>query len=246
MRRRQLFLLGFSLLGLGFLGASSVKKPSPKLLYNPSESAPIGWYRVEPIAEMCRGDLVISHLPVGAERMAVERAYLPAGVPVIKTVWALEGDTVCVRERQLVVTGKARLAILAEDRLGRPLRAWREDCAVLGSEDVFLVSNEIPESFDSRYFGPVRVRDVIGRAVFLGDGTLGSEGRVEESAGDMGDCKIKAHGANAGLVPCLHISFYGSTRGFAEPGRGPFLNDCSKMAWFHWTFEADFTCSVPQ
>ncbi|WP_340693533.1 S26 family signal peptidase [Hyphomonas sp.] len=246
MTPKRCFVLGMAGLGIALLGVGLVRKPAPKWLYNASESAPVGWYRVEPMAKVMRGDLVAAHLPDPAAGLAAERFYLPPGVPVIKTVWAVSGDTICVRGEQVIVERHGPLTVLSEDRKGRPLQAWREGCEALGPDAVFLVSNKTPDSFDSRYFGPVTVGDVIGRAVFLGDSIFGLEGRVKVSAGVEGDCKIKAHGANQGLVPCLHVSFYGSTPDFAEPGFGPFPNDCCRTAWLHWPFEADLVRAVPK
>ncbi len=47
------------------------------------------------------------------------------------------------------------------------------------------------------------------------------------------ECKIKAHGANEGLVPCLHIDFYGSTGRYAALWFDGNLNDGNRLAWFH-------------
>tara|TARA_R110001599_G_scaffold62596_2_gene174217 strand:- start:437 stop:1084 length:648 start_codon:yes stop_codon:yes gene_type:complete len=213
MTPKRCFVLGMAGLGIALLGVGLVRKPAPKWLYNPSESAPVGWYRVEPMAKIMRGDLVVAHLPDPAAGLAAERFYLPPGVPVIKTVWAVAGDTVCVRGNQVIVEGHGPLTILSEDREGRPLQAWREGCEALGPDAVFLVSNETPESFDSRYFGPVTVGDVIGRAVLLGDHRNESGGHVEGSVVDEGDCKIKAS-VSRGHVMAMGI------RGFRESALG--------------------------
>lgn len=223
--------------GIGILWAGYMLNPAPKLLYNPSKSAPIGWYKVVPSRAIARGDRVAAYLPEQAEALAASRAYLPAGIPVIKTVWAVGGDTVCRDAGTLTVTGRQSLALLGKDRHGRPLPAWSQGCTELGQGEVLLISDATPDSFDSRYFGPVDIGNVIGRAVFLGDLLGPGCGESEGSLGGGGYCKIKAHGANRGLLPCLHISFYGSGRDFAEPGFGPIANECSRMAWFHSQFD---------
>ena len=69
--------------------------PRPKILYNPSESAPIGWYRVTPLAHVERGDLVAAFAPQWARQLAHERQYVPYDYPLIKSVLAVEGDQVC-------------------------------------------------------------------------------------------------------------------------------------------------------
>jgi len=161
--------LALSALGAGILWAGFVLKPAPRLLYNPSESAPIGWYKVEPLKIAKRGDLVASRLPGHAEGLAATRGYLPADIPVIKTVWAVVGDRVCVDAGVLTVAGQPPLPLLGQDRSGRPLPVWTQGCTSLRLGEILLISNETPESFDSRYFGPVSLSHVIGRAVFLGD-----------------------------------------------------------------------------
>jgi len=246
MDKNRAIPLVLSALGAGILWAGLALKPAPIRLYNPSESAPIGWYKVEPLKVVERGDLVASRLPGHAESLASMRGYLPAGVPVIKTVWAIAGDTVCVDGGVLTVTGQPPLTLLGQDLSGRPLPVWTQGCTSIHLGEVLLISNATPESFDSRYFGPVSLSRVIGKVVFLGDKpwhTIDESGAADWKGGD---CKIKAHGANAGLVPCLHIFFYGSARDFAEPGFGPFPNDCCRMAWFHWPFGVNSTYSVPQ
>ena len=238
--------LALSALGAGILWAGFVLKPAPRLLYNPCESAPIGWYKVEPLKIAKRGDLVASRLPGHAESLAATRGYLPADIPVIKTVWAVVGDRVCVDAGVLTVAGQPPLPLLGQDRSGRPLPVWTQGCTSLRLGEILLISNETPESFDSRYFGPVSLSHVIGRAVFLGDISWHTPDEREASDWEGGDCKIKAHGANRGLLPCLHISFYGSTRDFAEPGFETNPNECSRMAWFHSQFEVDSAPSVPK
>ncbi|MCY1552923.1 Signal peptidase, peptidase S26 [compost metagenome] len=47
--------------------------------------------------------------------------------------------------------------------MGRVLRGWRQ-CRQLVDDELFLLSTGNPESFDSRYFGPVRATAVLGKA----------------------------------------------------------------------------------
>lgn len=120
------------------------------------------------------GDLVMACPPDGeAVVVALEREYLQpsqtceAGiVPVLKRVVAVGGQTVEVREDGLFVDGQ-RVADppLTADSQGRPLvplyGSWP-----LGEGAVWLGS-EIPNGYDSRYFGPF-ARDLReGRARLL-------------------------------------------------------------------------------
>lgn len=145
-----------------------IARPSvPRLIYNPSDSAPVGWYRLHSYQAVGRNDFVAAYVPVDAASLAVERQYLPSGIPLIKTVWATTGETVCHRDGMVEIAGREPLAVLAQDSMGRPLPS-RQGCYTLSKDEVFLVSTDVQTSFDSRYFGPVRREQILGRVEYLG------------------------------------------------------------------------------
>jgi conjugative transfer signal peptidase TraF len=149
-------------LGLGWIGFGAVGRPAPLLIYNASASARIGFYRVLPAAPPRRGDLVLVHPPEAARRLATDRGYLPAGVPLVKRVAALSGDTVCAAMQAISINGAAVATRLSADAAARPLPAW-SGCHLLGPGELFLLMADVPDSFDSRYFGPVSIGAVVGR-----------------------------------------------------------------------------------
>jgi len=57
--------------------------PKPVLLYNPSQSAAIGWYRLQSKVPIERGSQVAAYAPEWARIMADERQYLPYDYPLI-------------------------------------------------------------------------------------------------------------------------------------------------------------------
>jgi len=69
--------------------------PKPVLFYNPSYSAPVGWYKLRVNEPIVSGAQVAAYAPQWARKMADERGYLPYDYPLIKTVWAVHGDEVC-------------------------------------------------------------------------------------------------------------------------------------------------------
>jgi conjugative transfer signal peptidase TraF len=153
-----------------------VRPSAPKILYNPSPSAPIGWYRLRPDQDFVRGDLVAAFAPEEAQKLAVERHYLPPNIPLIKTVWAVAGEEICHTKSVVQVTNRPALVVLARDSQGRPLPS-RDGCYTLAEDEVFLVSTDVQTSFDSRYFGPVLVPDILGPVQYLGRFQRGSERR---------------------------------------------------------------------
>lgn len=152
-----------------------VAPPTPKLIYNSTNSAPIGWYAVGDKRALQRGDLVAAFAPEKARKLAHERGYLPDHIPLIKTVWATGGERVCHEGERVRVPNRPDMAVLAQDGLGRALPVM-SGCYTLNVDEVFLISTDVQTSWDSRYFGPVRITDVLGRVRYIGE-RLGTGGR---------------------------------------------------------------------
>src|SRR5262245_6851291 len=81
------------------------EKPPPILVLNASESVPMGLYRVRPIGKLAVTNLAVALPPEPLATLLAEKDYLPRGVPLIKRVLALPGQTVCRRMLAIVVDG---------------------------------------------------------------------------------------------------------------------------------------------
>ena len=232
----------FSVVGVVLIAVPATGILPPVLLYNPSQSAPLGWYRIEAINRISRGDLVVANLPADASELAAQRGYLPTGIPVIKTVAALAGHMVCEENGLLQINGIPSVQVLAADSAGRPLPSPWTTCQRLQEDEVLLLSDRTPDSFDGRYFGAVQKADILGRAVWMGfAGQPRSEGSIGKLQGGS-ECKIKAHGANEGSSPCLHIDFYGSIPEDIAPSSERMLNDDYRIGWLH---SGELACFPP-
>ena len=169
--RARLVLAGLSTCGLTALAWVSFVQPLPRLIYNPSDSVAIGWYRVDPQGHgidslphsFSVGSIVLITLPPDAAALAAQRGYLPARVPLLKRVGAVAPQEVCTAGGVVRIDGVTSAAVLPADRWGRPLPSWQQ-CRRLESGELFLLSVTNPASFDSRYFGPVNASAVIGVA----------------------------------------------------------------------------------
>ena len=161
--RVRLVLAGLSACGLAALAWAAFVHPLPLLVYNPSDSVPVGWYRIGPSDALRVGAIVLTTLPPDAAALAAQRRYLPARVPLLKRVGAIAPQEVCISGRIVRIDGVPSAAVLPADRWGRPLPSWQQ-CRRLEPGELFLLSTTNPASFDSRYFGPVRASDVIGVA----------------------------------------------------------------------------------
>lgn len=152
-------------LALAGLAAPLAVNPVPRLVWNASASAPIGLWRIVPGAAISVGDSVLVEPPNQARRLAAQRHYLPANVPMIKTIAAVSGDQVCAREAVITVNNRLVATRRLADRRGRKL-PWWQGCIRLSRGQVMLL-NRAPDSFDSRYFGPVEKGAIIGKATPL-------------------------------------------------------------------------------
>lgn len=141
--------------------------PTPALLYNKTNSAPIGWYAVEAKRPLRRDDLVAAFAPQTARNFASARGYLPDHIPLIKTVWAVGGERICHDGKLVRVPNRPDIAVLGQDGLGRALPVI-SGCYHLDADEVFLVSTTTPISWDSRYFGPVSTELILGPVRYRG------------------------------------------------------------------------------
>jgi conjugative transfer signal peptidase TraF len=139
--------------------------PPVQLVYNVSPSVPLGWYLRVPTHRLAVGMFVIAHLPPAAARLAARRGYLPLTVPVVKRIAAVPGELVCERSRVLSIDGRPVARALREDAQHRPLPVW-SGCVTLAPGE-YLLLGLAPDSYDSRYFGPVAGRAILGRAIPL-------------------------------------------------------------------------------
>jgi conjugative transfer signal peptidase TraF len=158
-------LLGTAL-GVLVITVSTLVKPEIRLVYNPSESAPRGWYAVHCATRLEVGDYVIAQLPRDIAAFAAKRDYLPSHVPVLKQIAAKAGQRVCVHDGTVLIDEAAVATTLTLDGQRRPLTAWSH-CRKLEYGELFLLNARNDSSFDSRYFGPVDASFVRGKAVLL-------------------------------------------------------------------------------
>jgi conjugative transfer signal peptidase TraF len=141
-------------------------KPVPRFVWNVSESVPTGLYQVQPARDLTVTTLVVAYPPEPLAILLEGGGYLPRDVPLIKRILALSGQTVCRAGPIITVDGVEMGAARMYDRRGRVLPAWH-GCRIVGGDEVFLMNRDEPASLDGRYFGPIPLNAVVGRAVAL-------------------------------------------------------------------------------
>ena len=129
------------------------------VLYNPSPSVPVGFYwRTDEAPEL--GDYVTVRAADVAPRYAALRGFADADDRFIKRVAAGGGTRVCASATLVHIGADITLTRHLTDSANRPLPSW-SGCRVLAEDEVFLLG-DTDDSFDSRYWGPVRTQSIEG------------------------------------------------------------------------------------
>ncbi len=104
------------------LGLLSLLRQTPALVWNFSESVPVGLYRLEESTPV-RGD-VVALRPAGRVRALLD-AYnvLPTGRLLLKQIAATAGDTVCRADTAITINGN-QAATARVTAGGRALPVW--------------------------------------------------------------------------------------------------------------------------
>jgi conjugative transfer signal peptidase TraF len=132
----------------------------PVFIWNASNSVPKGMYWIENRVPEIK-EIAVLKPSAWASAIADQRGYLPKNAWLLKPVVASEG-TVCRFGTHVFLDGFVIAKALNRDKSGRALPVWK-GCKPLGESEVFVLSKH-PDSFDSRYFGPVSTSLIIGTA----------------------------------------------------------------------------------
>ena len=159
-------ILAVMALGVGATTLPQLHDRPPWVVWNASASVPVGLYAVDAIIDVHAGDLVVVRPPEPLARFLADGGYLPRGVPLMKNVAALAGQTVCRIGHSVTVDANEMGEARERDSRGRPLPVW-EGCRVIGQDEVFLMNPRSADSLDGRYFGPLPSASIVGRAIPL-------------------------------------------------------------------------------
>ncbi|ACI52534.1 conjugal transfer protein precursor [Gluconacetobacter diazotrophicus PA1 5] len=164
-------------------GALVFFHPAPRLIWNATASTPTGLYALRPAGKLHALELVAVRPPEPIASYLADGGFLPRGVPLLKHVMAVAGQTVC-REGDAVIVDHVEAGVARDrDHLGRPLPRW-SGCRTLIPGEVFLMNPTVPDSLDGRYFGPLPVTSIVARAVPLWTDEAGDGRFVWRAAAD--------------------------------------------------------------
>jgi conjugative transfer signal peptidase TraF len=137
----------------------TINRPAPLLLWNASPSEPEGLYARTSLAAST-GRLAAFMAPPAAFPYADRNLAFLHHTPVLKALSAGSGNLVCSTSGRLVIDGQVKGRVADRDPRGAQLPRWH-GCRRLRAGEWFAFSDRVPNSFDSRYFGPIRSDQVI-------------------------------------------------------------------------------------
>jgi len=161
--KRRHAIFKWSIASLALLAVSSFALPK-YLIWNASASLPKGFYLILSDDNIRHGQIAVVNPPPALARWMAQRRYLPAGVPLLKTVAATSGNRVCRVGNVISFRSQNIATAKTSDRMGRPLPVW-QGCKRIGDDELFLINDHHADSLDSRYFGPLPAKNILGRAV---------------------------------------------------------------------------------
>ena len=162
--RHVLTIMALALLFATLLVATMAFKPLPLLIWNASDSVPVGLYLVRKRQPQI-GEIAVIAPPDWVRLYALSRGYLPADVWLLKPVFAMSGSVICRVGPHVFVDGKPVARARKFDEQQRILPVWN-GCRTLEPEEDFVLAKP-KNSFDSRYFGPINRGQLKGTALPL-------------------------------------------------------------------------------
>ncbi|MXP30173.1 S26 family signal peptidase [Porphyrobacter algicida] len=192
MRKRFVILAG------GVIVAALLSAALPfswVLVWNATASVPTGLYLIRGQSGLHVDERVAIDPPPALRDYLAERGYLPSGVPLLKEVAALSGETVCRTGTSITIGGKLVGHARESDSAGRPLPIW-QGCQTIAEDEIFVMNLSAPGSFDGRYFGPVKRGRIIGRAIPVWTDEAGSSEHVWFAEPPIPDNSLTTTGDN--------------------------------------------------
>lgn len=160
MDKGFLAILALAIVGVGAL---ALRQDAPWVLHNVSPSSPLGFYVYT--GDAPRAGTYLAFHPHGQsfERITESTGLPMPTVPILKLIIAGPGDHVCYsHDTESFRINKIR-SLGIQDRVfqGHHIPLWQE-CRDLRGDEYFVHSDRIPNSLDSRFYGPVQASTIVG------------------------------------------------------------------------------------
>lgn len=122
-----------------------------------TESLPKGIYVRELFANIERGSLVVVNPSEKIYALPLKRGWIQSPTKLLKQVTAIEGDTIITSEDgHIFINNRLVASITKVDRQGLSLPVLKLKKYKLKKDEIWVM-NEYSRSWDSRYFGPIKI-----------------------------------------------------------------------------------------
>lgn len=136
------------------------------LIYNYTASLPTGWYWLEDTDRISRGDIVLCDAEQDIMQLALQRKWIKKDTHFLKYVYGIPGDIYEIRANRYIVNGEDKGEIKRIDTEGRPMPLLTDGKYTV-PDGYLLIGTEAENSFDSRYYGPVSLKNVYKKAHYI-------------------------------------------------------------------------------
>lgn len=157
LRFKALMLLGLVFLLIGGWVLFTFEK---LVIYNPTSSVPTGFYHYAG-KNFEIGEVVLFLTPDVVKEYTLRNHSSEGFEHFLKPILAKENDHLCFKDNKFLLNGKAFANVKTLDSRGNELPVWKE-CRKLSQNEVFVFSDRVENSFDSRYYGPIEINRIIG------------------------------------------------------------------------------------
>ncbi len=148
------------------LSVQWLKTQAYGLSYQVSSSMPKGWYLQTPVQRLTYGTWVFLKPPTFAKNYLQRHHWLPNSGIMLKSIQALPGDWVCVKNHQLWINQQVAALTLTLDRHQQTIEQ-RPFCRLLTADEYLVLGLKDARSYDSRYFGPINRKQILAKAAPL-------------------------------------------------------------------------------
>ena len=139
-----------------------------KVVYQNTKSMPVGYYFIYPMTSthLNTGEVVLIKPKAEVLNFLIHRKYIEKKMPLLKVIKAGPGDYVCYKDKGVMVNYSDFYPIYHYDKQGKVLPKI-DFCSTLKSGEYFVVGQSSQYSFDSRYFGIIQKKQIMGKAIQL-------------------------------------------------------------------------------
>ncbi|KTD64444.1 conjugative transfer signal peptidase TraF [Legionella spiritensis] len=137
---------------------------------NLTDSIPSGLYRITDIKNLKNAFVIFCPEDKPAFQQARDRGYIDSGLCpgnygyLMKKVVAIKGDNISVIDEGVFVN-RQRIPFskpISTDGMNRPLPEWHAKDYPLKEDELLTMTSQSSWSFDSRYYGPVSIKQIKG------------------------------------------------------------------------------------